>query len=122
MPTKPIDVALETTATKTFAAALEWPGCCPSGRDAALALPALAARAERYRPVAAAAGCPLPERVTLHEVQRMPGGATTAFGAPEVTFDADRAAVPAADSRRLAALVRASWDHLDDVAAHAPAE
>jgi hypothetical protein len=122
MPTKTIAVLLETTAKKTFAAAVDWPGWCRSGRDVDAALAALHDYAERYAPVAAAAGFPLPAAITLREVERLPGGATTAFGAPEITFDADRAAVSPAAAKRLAALVTATWSYLDEVAVQTPEE
>ena len=115
MPRRTIAVALETTPKKTFACALEWPGWCRSGRDPDAALAALADYASRYAPVAEAAGFPLPATITLAEVDRQPGGATTAFGAPEVTFEADRAPVTPAPARRLGALVSAAWGYLDEV-------
>jgi hypothetical protein len=120
MPTSRIAVGLETTPKKCFAAALDWPGWCRSGRDADAALEALADYADRFGPVAAAAGFPLPPTIALQEVERCPGGATTSFGAPEVTFDADRRALSAAEAKRIAALLGAAWDHLDDVAARTP--
>lgn len=127
MPTKAttggapvIAVTLETTPKKTFACALEWPGWCRSGRDPDAALAALADYAQRYGPVASAAGFPLPATTTLAEVERLPGGATTAFGAPEVTFEADRAPVTPAAATRMAALVRAAWSCFDEVLAVTP--
>jgi len=122
MPTKPITVALETTPKKTFAAALEWPGWCRSAREPDAAMEALADYAERYAPIAEAAGFPLPSAITLQEVDRQPGGPATAFGVPEKTFDADCAAVTPAAAKRLAALVSAAWTYLDDVASHTPEE
>jgi len=122
MPTKTIAVAIETSPKKCFAAALEWPGWCRSGRDPDAALAALAEYAQRYRPVADAAGFPLPERLTLEELERLPGGATTAFGAPEVIFGADREPLPPAQARRLAALVTGAWEYFDEVAAATPEE
>lgn len=120
MPTRPIAVVLETSPKKCFAAALDWPGWCRPGRDPEAALATLADYAQRYRPVAEAAGFPLPARITLEERERQPGGATTAFGAPEVIFEADRAAVSSAEAKRLAALVTAAWEYFDEVAAATP--
>ena len=120
MPTKAIAVALETTPKKTFACALEWPGWCRSGRDPDAALAALADYAPRFGPIAEAAGFPLPARITLGEVERLPGGSTTAFGAPEVTFEADRSPVTPTAARRIAALVSAAWAHFDEVLAVTP--
>jgi hypothetical protein len=120
MPTKTITVAIETTPKKCFASALDWPGWCRAGRDPDAALAALADYAERYGPVAEAAGFPLPASITLEEVERLPGGATTEFGAPEVIFEADRAAVPPAGGKRLAALLSAAWSYFDETVAATP--
>jgi hypothetical protein len=120
MPTSRIAVGLETTPKKCFAAALDWPGWCRSGRDPDAALAALAEYADRFGPVAAAAGFPLPATVALHEVERCPGGTSTSFGVPEVTFEADRRALSGVEAKRIAALVGAAWDHLDEVAAGTP--
>ncbi len=120
MPTKTIAVALETTPRKTFACALDWPGWCRSGRDPDAALETLAEYADRYAPIAHAAGHPLPATITLQEAERLPGGSTTAFGAPEITFEADRAPVTPAQAKRLAALTTAAWSYFDEVAARTP--
>jgi hypothetical protein len=118
----PIAVALEVTPKKSFASALDWPGWCRSGRDEEAALEALASYAERYGEVAKRAGLKVPARITLDVVERQPGGSTTAFGAPEMTADAETQPVTPAAARRLAGLVTASWALLDDVAAQSPAE
>jgi hypothetical protein len=54
-------------------------------------------------------------------VERLPGTATTAFGAPDVVFAMDARPTDATDAERLATLVRAAWALLDRVAAIAPA-
>ena len=116
-------VGLESVERRTFASALDWPGWSRAGRDEEAALAALVAAGERYAAVVAAAGLdvgavpPAPAVV----VERLPGTATTAFGAPDVVFAADRLPVDPAEATRLAALVAASWDVLDAVAASAPA-
>ncbi|MBF8290687.1 MAG: hypothetical protein HW391_1655, partial [Chloroflexi bacterium] len=51
-----IAVALETTAKKTFASAVDWPGWSRSGKTVPAALDALASSTERYEVVARAAG------------------------------------------------------------------
>lgn len=122
MPTKTIAVAIETSPKKCFASALDWPGWCRAGRDPDAALAALADYAERYAPVAETAGFPLPATITLAERERQPGGASTAFGAPEVTFEADRRAVPLSEAKRITALVTAAWAYFDEVAAASPEE
>jgi hypothetical protein len=117
-----IAVGIETTPKKCFASALDWPGWSRAGRDPETALAALAEYAERYRPVTEAAGYPLPAQFTLRERERLTGGSTTAFGAPEVIFEADRAPVTGPQAKRHAALVTAAWEYFDQVVAASPAE
>jgi hypothetical protein len=116
-------VGIETVDRRTFASALDWPGWSRAGRDEPGALAALAGTAERYVAVAAAAGLELgADRVAPADVvERVPGTATTAIGAPDVVFAADRRPVDAAEAARLAALVAAAWAALDATAAAAPA-
>ena len=118
----PIPVALEVTPKKSFASALDWPGWCRAGRNEEAALEELAGYAERYAPVAERAGLTFPARISLDVVERQPGGSTTAFGAPEMTAEAETQPVTAAAARRLAGLVTAAWAVLDEVAAQSPAE
>jgi hypothetical protein len=117
-----ITVAVETGRAKAFASALDWPGWARAGRDEERALAALADYAERYAPVAARAGISFPTSPRFEVVERLRGGATTDFGAPEAVADADRAKVTPAAGRRLVALVVAAWAVFDEVAAGSPAE
>jgi hypothetical protein len=85
---------------------------------------ALVSSAGRFAIVAHGAGLafePL-SRDMLEVVERRPGTATTAFGAPDVVFAMDQRPTDRADGERLGALVRASWDYLGRVAASAPSE
>ena len=78
-------VYLEIGAKRTFACALDWPGWARSGRTEEAALEALAAYADRYRPVPEAARVRFPKSAAdgLEVVERLPGSATTDFGAPD---------------------------------------
>ena len=119
-----IAVGLESTPKKVFASALEWPGWTRAGRDETTALAALVACAGRYALVARKAGLafgPI-EPGDLEIVERQPGTATTAFGAPDVVFAADTRPTAAADGERLATIVRTAWAMLETVAASAPAQ
>jgi hypothetical protein len=129
MSSRRIAVCLEVTSKETFASALDWPGWCRAGRDEGAALAALAGYAERYAPVAEQAGLSFPSTVGFDVVERVPGGPTTAFAAPEcrrpfpqVTAQAERAKVSPGAARRLVGLVSAAWVTFDEVAAAAPAE
>ena len=117
----PLLVVIETTPKKVFASALEWPGLARAGGTEDEATAALLTALPRYAPVTARAGHPLdPDRVALVVAQRLEGNSTTAFGAPAVIADADRAPSTAEDAARLADLVEAAWQELDAVAATAP--
>jgi hypothetical protein len=119
-----IAIGLEATPKKTFASALEWPGWSRAGRDEAVAVAALAESAGRFAIVAREAGLAF-GRVAPGDIvvaERLPGTATTAFGAPDVVFAMDARPTDAADGERLATLVRAAWAVLDRVTAIAPVE
>jgi hypothetical protein len=120
----PTRVYLEVGAKKVFASAADWPGWCRSGRDEAAAMAALAEYAPRYRPVAKAAGHPLPAEAPdgFSVEERVKGNATTDFGAPGVPASAESRPFTAGEVDRQAALLRACWDALDKIAAKAPAE
>jgi len=107
-----------------FACAVDWPGWCRSGKDEEQALEALAAFAPRYAAVAAEAGVPFPVTTDggFKVVERLPGSATTDFGAPGEVSAADREPLTRKEAGRVAALVAASWTVLDGVVAGAPAE
>ena len=117
-----MDVALEIGSRKVFASALDWPGWCRSGKNEEAALEALDAYADRYAPVAEAAGLRLPARRRLAVVERIPGNGTTDFGAPDKPAAADDRPLTKAQAERHAALLEASWATLDGVVAGAPAE
>jgi hypothetical protein len=117
----PIAVYLESGSKRVFASALEWPGWCRSGKDATLALNALAASAPRYALVAAEAGLPFPVRSPSFDVvERIKGSATTDFGAPGEVPASDRESLSRKEAERVAVLVAASWTILDRVVKGAP--
>ena len=113
----PILVYLEAGKKRVFADAADWPGWCRSAKTEALALEALAAAADRYADVARRAGLPPPPPGPFDIVERLPGSATTDFGAPAARAAGDLAPVSAADARRLAALVGAAWEVFDEIVA-----
>ena len=116
-------VYLEVGSKKVFACALDWPGWCRSGKTEEAALEALAAYAPRYAAVAEKAGLKFPKSAgeDFKVTERVKGGATTDFGAPEKSVGSDDKPITKAQAERLAALVEASWAIFDDVAAGAPA-
>jgi hypothetical protein len=116
-------IYLEAGTKKVFACALDWPGWCRSGRTEEAAMETLSEYAARYAPVAAVAGVRFLASAgrDLDVVERVAGSGTTDFGAPDKPATADGAALTAAQARRIARLVEASWNVLDEVVANAPA-
>ncbi len=117
-------VYLELGRKRVFACALDWPGWCRSGKDEEQALQALADYVPRYAAAAGAAGIAFPAGAgeALEVVERLPGSATTDFGAPGEVAARDRDPLTTQQAARLASLVAASWTVFDRVAASAPAE
>jgi hypothetical protein len=116
-----IDVAIEHSAKKTFASAVDWPGWSRSAKTEEDALEALRGYATRYAVVARAAGEQFPPGdLAFRVVERNEGGGGTAFGVPSLVTGPDRRRTTAADGERLARLVAAAWARLDAIAADAP--
>ena len=118
----PVEVYLEVGSRRVFACALDWPGWCRSGKTEDAALEALASYAARYAPVVAAAGIRFPKIAAdrLDVVERIPGSATTDFGAPDKPAAADLRPLTKAQAARLADVVEATWTTFDAVVAAAP--
>lgn len=110
------DVYLEVGAKRVFASALDWPGWARSGPDEATALQALMDYGPKYAAVLRSArlGFVAPRRIAeLRVVERLPGNATTDFGALGVIPAADHAPADAAEYARLEKVIRAGWRALD---------
>jgi hypothetical protein len=113
------EVYLEVGTKRVFAGSTEWPGWVRGGRDKDAALEALAGYGPRY---AAALGraarefTPPGDASALRVVQRLIGGASTDFGAPEATPAADRLALDAAELKRQVAILKACWASFDRTA------
>lgn len=112
------DVYLEQGRTWTLACAVDWPGWArrAKGGDEA-ALEELLAYADRYAAVVAGFS-----PGGLHVVGRLPGNATTDFGAPDVRGPWDDEPVDEVERARLAELLRACWGAFDRVVATSPLE
>ncbi len=108
-------VYLELGKTWVFASALDWPGWCRRGKGEEAALEALSVYAERYARVVDgdfAAG-------RLEVVSRVPGSATTDFGAPGAPAPCDDQPLPAAEGDRLCQLLQRCWTAFDEAARRA---
>ena len=116
-------IYLELGKKRVFACAQDWPGWRRSGRDEAQALQVLAASAPRYGIVAREAGVDFPSPVESFDVmERLPGSATTDFGAPDRPSTLDQQPLTREEAERVAGLVAAAWRVFDRVAAAAPLE
>ena len=114
-------VYLEIGKKKVFAAAIDWPGWCRSGRDEQSALDALATYLERYAPVVKRTKLALPTD-TFTVVERIAGSTSTDFGVPEKVATADLEPVSAAEGKRIGALVKAAWAEFATIVAQTPEE
>jgi len=117
-----VPVFLEVGSKRIFASAADWPGWCRTAKTEELTLEALLAYAPRYEVVARHAGIAFPSAIELSVVEQLTGDATTDFGAPSTTAEAEREKLTAAKAKRQVALVRAAWAVLEEVAAQSPAE
>jgi hypothetical protein len=114
-------VYVEVGKKRVFASAAGWPGWTRAGKDEKSALEALAAAERRYVPVAKAARIAFAPSTNFEVVERLPGNATTDFGAPGAIAKAEFKRLTKKEAGRLSALVAASWMVLDRVVEKAPA-
>ena len=112
-------VYLEAGKTWTFACAVDWPGWArraKGGEEAAIET--LLDYAPRYRRVAGSRWKPDDIKV----IGRIPGDATTDFGAPHIVGPWDEKALPKAKRAEQLGLLERCWSYFDNVVASAPAE
>jgi hypothetical protein len=107
-----VNVYLEIGSKKTFAGALDWPGWCRAGKGEAGALAALFHYADRYRRALQSSGLEFaapggPDELAV--VERLPGDASTDFGAPGKIPSADRQPMGSVDLERAQAVLSACW-------------
>ena len=117
-----IDVYLEIGKKRTFAAAMDWPGWCRSGRDEVGALQALLAYGPRYAQVMRLAGIEFQApggEADFHVVERLAGNASTEYGVPEASPAADTLPLEPAKVQRMEALLQACWRWFDAAVAAA---
>jgi hypothetical protein len=117
--TSSVRAYLEVGTKRVFAAGLDWPGWCRSGRDEDVALEALVAFGSLYEAAlgSTARGFKPPARASsLNVVERLEGNATTDFGAPAIEAAADRRPVGDTEAKRQIGVLEASWTAFDRVA------
>ncbi|MFN8499616.1 MAG: hypothetical protein U0641_17325 [Anaerolineae bacterium] len=114
-----LDVYLEIGKKRVFACAVDWPGWSRIGRDEAAALQALLDYAPRYARVLHAADIAFDAPTSVAQlavVERLPGGVTTDFGAPDIPPSSDTRPMDEAGLARSAALLGAYWQAFDAAA------
>jgi hypothetical protein len=114
-----VPVMLEIGTKRVFASALDWPGWCRSGRDEQAALEALLAWGPRYEQAIHSAGVGFHAPAALAAlvvVERLPGDATTDFGAPNISAEAEQAPLDDATLHHLQAIFQACWETLEKTA------
>lgn len=117
-----IDVYLEIGDKKVFAAAVDWPGWCRSGRDEDEALRRLLAYAPRYKKALALEKIAFqaPDDLSAFKVvERLEGNMTTNFGSPGIAPSADSRPVSDSQLEALQNILRACWHAFDRAAAAA---
>jgi hypothetical protein len=115
------DIYVELGGKKAIAWSLEWPGWCRIRTSEEAALKALIDYEVRYQLIAQRAGLDFAPG-DLVVIERLQGNANTAWGVPSVMASAESRPIDAATAHRNVALLRASWEMLEEVVATSPAE
>lgn len=115
------DIYVELADKKAIAWSLEWPGWCRIRTNEAAAVQALIDTQARYRLIAQRAGLDFAPG-DLVVVERLAGDANTAWGVHSVLASAETKTIDATTAQRNVALLRASWDLLEEVVAASPSQ
>ncbi len=114
-----IIVAIEAGTKRTFASAIAWPGWSRPGAAEGAALASLADYGPRYARVVAGLGLDFAVPAGASDfvvAERLPGTATTDFGAPGVSPAADELPLTTADLGVQTGLLGAAWAAFDRAA------
>jgi len=111
------DIYVELGGKKALAWSLEWPGWCRIRTSEA----AVVETEPRYRLIAQRVGLSFAPG-DLVVVERLQGDANTAWGVPSVLASAETRPITAVTAQRHVALLRASWDLLEEIVAASPQE
>lgn len=112
-------IYLELGGKKVIAWSLEWPGWCRIRTSEEAAVQELIATQPRYHVIAQRAGLAFaPGELVV--VERLAGDGLTAWGAPSVLAAADTVPIDATTAQHSVALLRASWEMLEEVVAASP--
>lgn len=114
-----IQVYLEAGIKRTFAVVPDWPGWCRSGREENAALQALVDYGPRYARVLKHTDFKFQPPATIANltvVERLPGSATTDFGAPAQPLANDTQPLDADKLQRMQTILDACWRAFDQAA------
>lgn len=115
------DIYLELAGKKAVAWSLEWPGWCRIRANEQEVIQALIDAEPRYRLITQRARLEFaPGDLTV--VGRLAGDANTAWGIPAVQAPVESRPMDASTAQRGVALLRASWEMLEEVVAISPEE
>lgn len=118
MPSKKsyaIPIFFETGSKRIYAGAVDWLGWYGQGRNEDTALQALLRCGPRYQQAIQAAKLDFaaPTNASIFQVtERLPGNATTDFGAPDVPPSSDAQLLDEAALQKSLAILSASWETL----------
>ena len=115
------DIYVELGGKNAIAWSLEWPGWCRIRTSEDAVVQALIDTEARYRLIAQRAGQNFAPG-NLVVVERLQGDGNTAWGVPSVLASTETRPIDATTAQRNVALLRASWDMLEEVVAASPAE
>src|SRR6266480_1486998 len=115
------DIYVELGGKKAIAWSLEWPGWCRIRTSEEAAVQALIDTEARYRLIAQRAVQNFAPG-NLVVVERLPGDGNTVWGVPSVLASAETMPIDATTAQHNVALLRASWDILEEVVEASPAE
>jgi hypothetical protein len=115
------DIFIELGGKKAIAWSLEWPGWCRIRTSEEAAVQALIETEARYRIIAQRAGLSFAPGA-LVVVERLAGDANMAWGVPSVLASAETRPLDATTAQCNVALLRASWEMLEEVVAASPTE
>jgi hypothetical protein len=111
-----VDVYVERGNKRVFAAALDWPGWCRSGKTEGEAVQALLEYAPRYARVLRSRKLEFTipkDTPAFTVVQWLTGDASTDFGVPGKIPKFDEGPVKDTEMKRLQAVLKASWSAFD---------
>jgi len=111
-----VAVCIESGRKRVFACALDWPGWARSARTESEAIAAMLSYGDRYRSAVSRARQGFTAGGGVRVLERLAGDGSTDFGVPGREARADRRPLDHGQTKRQAALLKASWAAFDRAA------